>query len=33
MINSVDFTNRGTAYILYTHPSASESAIAHMHEA
>ena len=26
-------TNRGTAYILYTHPSASESAIAHMHEA
>src|SRR5271155_4194088 len=26
-------TNRGTAYILYTHPSASESAIAHMHGA
>ena len=26
-------TNRGTAYILYDHPSGSESAIAHMHEA
>lgn len=26
-------TNRGTAYILYNHPSGSESAIAHMHEA
>src|SRR3984885_8277948 len=36
MIDSIDctvMTNRGTAYILYTHPSASESAIAHMHEA
>ena len=26
-------TNRGTAYVLYDHPSASENAIAHMHEA
>ncbi len=26
-------TNRGTAYILYDHPSGSEAAIAHMHEA
>jgi RNA-binding protein with serine-rich domain 1 len=26
-------TNRGTAYIMYDHPSGSESAIAHMHEA
>lgn len=26
-------TNRGTAYVLYDHPSGSESAIAHMHEA
>lgn len=25
-------TNRGAAYILYAHPSASEAAIAHMHE-
>ncbi|KAK5655993.1 hypothetical protein OQA88_5131 [Cercophora sp. LCS_1] len=26
-------TNRGTAYILYTHEADAESAIAHMHEA
>ncbi|RMZ76687.1 hypothetical protein DV738_g4851, partial [Chaetothyriales sp. CBS 135597] len=32
-LNRQFMTNRGTAYILYDHPSGSESAIAHMHEA
>ncbi|OQV10502.1 RNA recognition motif aka RRM, RBD, or RNP domain-containing protein [Cladophialophora immunda] len=32
-LNKQFMTNRGTAYILYDHPSGSESAIAHMHEA
>ena len=33
LLTSTVMTNRGTAYILYDHPSGSESAIAHMHEA
>ncbi|KAL2415806.1 hypothetical protein ABEF95_012167 [Exophiala dermatitidis] len=32
-LNRQFMTNRGTAYILYDHPSGSEAAIAHMHEA
>ncbi|MCJ1379317.1 hypothetical protein MMC17_002418 [Xylographa soralifera] len=32
-INRQFMTNRGTAYIMYSSPSASEAAIAHMHEA
>ncbi|KAL6244422.1 hypothetical protein RBB50_008664 [Rhinocladiella similis] len=32
-LNKQFMTNRGTAYILYDHPSGSEAAIAHMHEA
>ncbi|MCJ1477207.1 hypothetical protein MMC13_005878 [Lambiella insularis] len=32
-INRQFMTNRGTAYILYATPTASEAAIAHMHEA
>ncbi|KAJ9633242.1 uncharacterized protein PV06_00940 [Exophiala oligosperma] len=32
-LNKQFMTNRGTAYILYDHPTGSEAAIAHMHEA
>ncbi|MCJ1414140.1 Serine/arginine repetitive matrix protein 2 [Xylographa parallela] len=32
-MNRQFMTNRGTAYIMYSSPSASEAAIAHMHEA
>ncbi|KEF59126.1 uncharacterized protein A1O9_03970, partial [Exophiala aquamarina CBS 119918] len=32
-LNKQFMTNRGTAYVLYDHPSGSESAITHMHEA
>ncbi|RVX74425.1 hypothetical protein B0A52_01551 [Exophiala mesophila] len=32
-MNKQFMTNRGTAYIIFDHPSGSESAITHMHEA